>query len=98
MHKTSIHVSLKEIWGETHSNPWNHTKNKGTKNKHEKDHEIHNDESSIQTRKGSQGLACRPSIHPFQQISHEALMLAWTRKWSRKCLGKMRNGREEMKP
>jgi hypothetical protein len=39
MHKPSIHVSLKEIRGETHSNPWNHTKNKGTKNKHEKDHE-----------------------------------------------------------
>jgi hypothetical protein len=36
MHKTSIHVSLKEIQGETHSNPRNHTKNKGTKNKHEK--------------------------------------------------------------
>jgi hypothetical protein len=36
MHKTSIHVSLKEIRGETHSNPRNHTKNKGTKNKHEK--------------------------------------------------------------
>jgi hypothetical protein len=32
MHKTSIHVSLKEIQGETHSNPQNHTKNKGTKN------------------------------------------------------------------
>jgi hypothetical protein len=42
MHKTSIHVSLKEIRGETHSNPRNHTKNKGTKNMHEKDHEIHN--------------------------------------------------------
>jgi hypothetical protein len=40
MHETSIHVSLKEIWGETHSNPRNHTKNKGTKNKHEKDQEI----------------------------------------------------------
>jgi hypothetical protein len=51
MHKTSIHVSLKEIRGETHSNPWNHTKNKGTKNKHEKDHENHNAESSIQTGK-----------------------------------------------
>jgi hypothetical protein len=76
MHKTSIHVSLKEIWGETHSNPWNHTKNKGTKNKHEKDHEIHNAESSIHTRKDSQGLAYRPSIHPSQQISHEALILA----------------------
>jgi hypothetical protein len=38
MHKTSIHVSLKEIRGETHSNPRNHTENKGTKNKHEKDH------------------------------------------------------------
>jgi hypothetical protein len=76
MHKTSIHVSLKEIWGETPSNPWNHTKNKGTKNKHEKDHEIHNAESSIHTRKDSQGLAYRPSIHPSQQISHEALILA----------------------
>jgi hypothetical protein len=76
VHKTSIHVSLKEIWGETHSNPWKHTKNKGIKNKHEKDHEKHNAESSIQTRKNSQGLACRPSIHPSQQISHEALMLA----------------------
>jgi hypothetical protein len=76
MHKTSIHVSLKEIRGETYSNPWKHTKNKGTKNKHEKDHEIHNAESSIQTRKDSQGLACRPSIHPSQQISLEALMLA----------------------
>jgi hypothetical protein len=32
MHKTSIHVSLKEIRGETHSNPRNHTKNKSTKN------------------------------------------------------------------
>jgi hypothetical protein len=31
MHKTSIHVSLKEIWGETHSNPRNHTKNKAPK-------------------------------------------------------------------
>jgi hypothetical protein len=41
MHKTSIHVSLKEIRGETHSNPRKHTKNQGTKNKHEKDHEIH---------------------------------------------------------
>jgi hypothetical protein len=76
MHKTSIHVSLKEIRGETHSNPQKHTKNEGTKNKHEKDHEKHNDESSIQTRKDSQGLACRPSIHLSQQISHEALMLA----------------------
>jgi hypothetical protein len=76
MHKTSTHVSLKEILGETHSNPWNHTKNKGTKTKHEKDHEIHNTESSMQTRKDSQGLACRPSIHPSQQISHEALMPA----------------------
>jgi hypothetical protein len=36
MHKTCIHVSLKEIWGETHSNPRNHTENKGTKNKHGK--------------------------------------------------------------
>jgi hypothetical protein len=71
MHKTSIHVSLKEIPGETHSNPWKHTKNK-----HKKDHEIHNAESSIQTKKDSQGLACRPIIHPSQQISHEALMLA----------------------
>jgi hypothetical protein len=76
MHKTSIHVSLKEIRGETHANPWNHTKNKGTKNKHEKDHENHNAKSSIQTKKDSQGLACHPSIHPSQQISHEALMLA----------------------
>jgi hypothetical protein len=76
MHKTSIHVSLKEIQGETHSNPWNHTKNKSTKTKHEKYHEIHNAESSIQTRKHSQGLACRPSIHPSQQISHEALLLS----------------------
>jgi hypothetical protein len=76
MHKTSINVSLKEIREETHSNPWNHTKNKGTKNKHGKDHENHNAESSIQTRKDSQGLACRLSIHPSQQISHEALMLA----------------------
>jgi TnpA family transposase len=42
MHKTSIYVSLKEIRGETHSNSRNHTMNKGTKNKHEKDHEIHN--------------------------------------------------------
>jgi hypothetical protein len=49
---------------------------KAPKNKHEKDHEIHNAESSIQTRKDSQGLACHPSIHPSQQISHEALMLA----------------------
>jgi hypothetical protein len=76
MHKTSIHVSLKEIQGETHSNPSNHTKNKGTKNKHEKGHEKHNAESSIQTRKDSQGLAYRPSIHPSQQISREALMVA----------------------
>jgi hypothetical protein len=76
MHKTSIHISLKEFWGEPHSNPPNHTKNKGTKNKHEKDHRKHNAESSIQTGKDSQGLACRPSIHPSQQISHEALMLA----------------------
>jgi hypothetical protein len=76
MHKTSIHVSLKEIRGETHSKLRNHTKNKGAKNKHKKDHEIHNAESSIQIRKDSQGLACRPSIHPSQQISHEALMLA----------------------
>jgi hypothetical protein len=76
MHKTSIHVSLKDIRGETHSNQQNHAKNKGTKNKHEKGHEIHNAESSIQTRKDSQGLACRPSIHSSQQISHEALMLA----------------------
>jgi hypothetical protein len=51
MHKTFIHVSLKEIRRETHSNPWNHTKNKGTKNKHEKDHENHNAESSMQTKK-----------------------------------------------
>jgi hypothetical protein len=76
MHKTSIHVSLKEIRGETHSNLRKHTKNKGTKNKHEKDHEIHNVESSIQTKKDSQGIACRPNIHPSQQISHEALKLA----------------------
>jgi hypothetical protein len=76
MHKTSIHVSLKEIQGEPHTNPLNHTKNKGTKNKHKKHHEIHNAESSIQTRKDSQGLACRSSIHPSQQISHEAFMLA----------------------
>jgi hypothetical protein len=64
MHKTSIHVSLKEIWGETQSNPRNHTKNKGTKNMHEKDHENHNAESSIHTKNDSQGLACRPNIHP----------------------------------
>jgi hypothetical protein len=76
MHKTSIHVSLKEIRGETHSNLGNHTKNKSTKNKHEKDHGKHIAESSIQTRKDSQGLACHPSIHPYQQISHEALKLA----------------------
>jgi hypothetical protein len=76
MHKTSIDVSLKEIREETNSNPRNHTENKGTKNKHEKDHEKHNAESSIQTRKDSQGLAYRPSIHPSLQISHEALMLA----------------------
>jgi hypothetical protein len=76
MHKTSIHVSLKETRGETHSNPQNRTKNKGTKNKHEEDHGKHNAESSVQTRKDSQGLACRPSIHPYQQISHEALKLA----------------------
>jgi hypothetical protein len=31
MHETSIHVSLEEIRGETHSNPRNHTENKGTK-------------------------------------------------------------------
>jgi hypothetical protein len=42
----------------------------------QKDHVKHNFESSIQTRKDSQGLACRPSIHPSQQISQEALMLA----------------------
>jgi hypothetical protein len=36
MHEISIHVSLKEIQGETHSNPRNHTENKGTKNKHKK--------------------------------------------------------------
>jgi hypothetical protein len=42
----------------------------------QRDHEKHNSESSIQTRKDSQGLACRPSIHSSQQISHEALMLA----------------------
>jgi hypothetical protein len=51
MHKTSIHVSLKDIRGETHSNPWNHTKNKGTKNKHEKDHGNHNAESLYKTGK-----------------------------------------------
>jgi hypothetical protein len=67
MHKTSIHVSLKEIRGETHSNLRNHTKNKGTKNKHEKYHENQNAESSIQTRKDSQGLACRPSIIPLNK-------------------------------
>jgi hypothetical protein len=38
MHETSIHVSLKEIRGETHSNLRNHTENKGTKNKHGKEH------------------------------------------------------------
>jgi hypothetical protein len=76
MHKTSTHVSLKEIGGETHSNPRNHTKNNCTKYKNENYHEIHNAESSIQTRKESQGLARRPSIHTSQQISHEALMLA----------------------
>jgi hypothetical protein len=76
MHKTSIHVSLKEIRGETHSNLRNHTKNKSTKDKHEKDHVKHNAESSIETKKDSQGLACSPSIHPSQQISHEALKLA----------------------
>jgi hypothetical protein len=97
MHETSIHVSLKEIWGETHSNPRNHTENNGTKNKHEKDHGKHNSESSIQTRKDSQGLACRPSIHPSQQISHEALMLAY-RKWRRKIATKMRKWEGEMKP
>jgi hypothetical protein len=42
----------------------------------QKDHEKHNSESSKQTKKDSQGLACRPSIHPSQQISQEALMLA----------------------
>jgi hypothetical protein len=31
MHETSIHVSLKEIRGETHSNPRNHTENKAPK-------------------------------------------------------------------
>jgi hypothetical protein len=76
MHKTSIHVSLKEIRGETHSNPRKHTENKGIKKQAQKDQEIHNAESSIQTRKDSQGLASRPSIHPSQQISHEALMIA----------------------
>jgi hypothetical protein len=70
-----MQVSVKAIRGETHSNPQNHTKNKGTKNKHEKDHENHNAESSIQTRKDSQGLACRPNIHPSQHISHEALIV-----------------------
>jgi hypothetical protein len=49
----------------------------------QKDNEKHNSESSIQTRKDSQGLASRPSIHPSQQISHEALMLS-KRKWRRK--------------
>jgi hypothetical protein len=43
---------------------------------HEKGHGNHNAESSIHTRNDSQGLACRPNIHPSQQISHEALMLA----------------------
>jgi hypothetical protein len=42
MHETSIHVPLKEIQGENHSNLRNHTENKGTKNKHEKDHGKHN--------------------------------------------------------
>jgi hypothetical protein len=32
MHKRFINVSLKNIRGETLSNPRNHTKNKGTKN------------------------------------------------------------------
>jgi hypothetical protein len=77
---------------------WNHTKNKGTKKMHEKDHENHNAKSSIHTPNDSQGLACRPNIHPSQQISHEALMLAKTRIGEEKCLGKMRNGKEEMKP
>jgi hypothetical protein len=36
MHETSIHDSLKEIRGETHSNARNHTENKGTKNKHKR--------------------------------------------------------------
>jgi hypothetical protein len=51
----------------------------------QKDHEKHNSESSIQTRKDSQGLACGPSIHPSQQIE-------------KKIATKKRNGREEMKP
>jgi hypothetical protein len=63
----------------------------------QKDHEKHNFESSIQTRKDSQGLACRPSIHPFQQISHEALMLDY-RKMEKKIATKIRNGRGKMKP
>jgi hypothetical protein len=46
------------------------------KNDSENHHGNHNAESSIQTKKDSQGLACRPNIHPSQQISHEALMLA----------------------
>jgi hypothetical protein len=92
MQKTSIHVSLKEIRGESHSNPWNHTKNKSTKNKHEKDHGKQNAESSIQTRKDSQGLACRPSIHPSQQISHEARKLAYTRNGEENVAGKREMG------
>jgi hypothetical protein len=67
MHKTSIHVSLKEIQGETHSNPRNHTKNKGTKNKHEKDHGKHNAESSIQTWKDSQGLVAALAAIPLNK-------------------------------
>jgi hypothetical protein len=35
-HKASIHVSLKEIWGETHSNPRNQLKNEETKNRTKK--------------------------------------------------------------
>jgi hypothetical protein len=45
-------------------------------NEDEKDHGNHNAKSSIHTRNDSQELACRPNIHPSQQISHEALMLA----------------------
>jgi hypothetical protein len=75
MHKTSIHVFLKEIRGETHLNPRNHTKNKGTKNKHEKDHEIHNAKSSIQTRKDSQGLAFTSTPCHFRP---EQLQLSFT--------------------
>jgi hypothetical protein len=60
MHKTSIHVSLKDIRGETHSTPRNHTKNKGTKNKHEKDYEIHN----VRIFYTNQEIFTRPSMPP----------------------------------